>query len=256
MRRMLPIAIGWTARIGGWALLLGLASYAVANHRGMGIRGQVARLAIPSEQDDALAVLLRIAGLDGVPTFELNPGLKLHYWRPFTTLAPVPCHVPLDVIGRRMPGVSELFIVFNADGQLAGAPVKWTPLFRYPEYAGHFVVSIVDETGPTFLITGEYRRAPVTTGAAPKTEIHYRIYRLEREESPSVLTIMFTYSPKGGMYLRAEPDRHDRTAIQLVTWGTTGQPAGTTVATFVWDSERERFIEPPPDPQGRWRVVD
>ena len=77
MRRMLPIAIGWTARIGGWALLLGLASYAVANHRGMGIRGQVARLAIPSEQDDALAVLLRIAGLDGVPTFELNPGLKL-----------------------------------------------------------------------------------------------------------------------------------------------------------------------------------
>ena len=256
MRRILPVAIGWTARIGGWALLLGLASFTVANHQGMGVRGQVARLNIRSERDDALDGLLRRAGLDGAENLVLRPTSLWSYWRPFATLVPAPCHVTVSPIGTPIPGVTELIIVFNTDGELAGAPVKWVQLSPRPEYAGHFVGSPVEETDPTFLVIGEYRRVPVTAGAATRFEVYYRVYRLNREESPSVLTVVFTYNPKGWMYLEAERDRHDRTAVELVTYATMRHSARTVVATFVWDSERERFIEPPPDPQGRWRVVD
>lgn len=256
MRRMLPIAIGWSARIGGWALLLGLVGYTVANHRGMAVRGQIARLNMPSERDDAFAGLLRRAGLDGTENLVLNSRLLVSNWRPFAALVPAPCHVPVSVTGTDMSGVSELFVIFTADGKLAGAPVKWVQPSPRPEYAGHFVASPVDETDPTFLVIGEYWRVPVTTGAATRFEVYYRVYRLNREESPSVLTVVFTYNPKGWMYLEAEPDRHDRTAVELVTYATKTHSARTVIATFVWDSEHERFIEPPSDPQGRWRVVD
>lgn len=256
MMRMLPVAIGWTARIGGWALLLGLASFTVANHQGMGVRGQVARLNMPSERDDALDGLLRRAGLDGAENLVLNSRLLLSYWRPFATLVPAPCHVPVSVTGTGMSDVSELIIVFNTDGDLAGAPVKWEHPGLGRGYAGHFVGPLVDETDPTFLVIGEFRRAQATAGTARKTEVYYQVYRLNREESPSVLTIVFTRMPKAWMYLEAERDRRDRTAVELVTYARTMQSERTVVATFVWDSEHERFIEPPPDPLGRWRVVD
>ena len=260
MRRPLPIAIGWTARVGGWAFFLGLAIYVLVNHQGMGVRGQIARLMIPSERDDALAVLLRRAGLDGVQGLIWDPGFwKSYYWAPFTTMVPTPSYLCLDATGSAMPGVSELLVFFDADGELAGAPVKWKHLFPLPEEFGQCVVQFVDTTDPKFLIMRDDRALPPTTSGAPYTyEFYYRIYRLSREESPSVLTIIVPYNASAAVVLsmQVEPDRHERTTLQLVPYGTAVKTVGTAIATFVWDSEHQRFIEPPPDPQGRWRVVE
>ena len=263
VRRMLPIALGWTARVGGWGLLLGLITYSIANHQGMEVRGQVARLRMPSERDDALGVLLHRADLDDVPNPELNAvsyfiGL---YSSPFMTLVRRPCHFSVNTNGTDMPGVSELFVVFDADGKLAGAPVEWTPSVASPDNVSPRVVQIVDESDSSFLILSEWRRLPTEAGVASITvEVYYHIYRLKPAESPSVLTIMVTRmipdSPEGTMLLGVVSDRQGRIAAELLVYGGTGEPVRTAVATFVWDSERERFIEPPPDPQGRWRVVD
>ena len=257
MRRRLTIAIGWTARVGGWAFFLGLAIYVLVNHQGMGVRGQIARLELPSEREDALAVLLRRAALEGVPNLGWDSGYWSPRWTPFPTLLPEPRQLLLDAWGPGMKDVSKLFVVFDADGELAGAPVKWKHLFSRPEEAGYYVEPIVNATDPEFLIVREYRDLPVTVGVAPNTyEVYFRIYRLNREASPCVLTIVHTTTGAAGLFLQAEPDRHDRTVLQLVPYGTAVKTVGTAIATFVWDSEHQRFIEPPPDPQGRWRVVE
>jgi hypothetical protein len=262
MRRALLSVVAWTARVGGWALVLALLTYVAWKHEGLGVRGQMIRLTLPSERARALRALLQQAGIHAPPEqFEANPlvidylfaGPEIVLRRRSSVL-----HLSRRVTVDDPP--TQLRVCFDSDGRLAGAPVELTGISSLVYF--HFAGSLILEMGSLrFLPVWEALRSSTSTPASGPVsqDLALHVFQLGFPASVEVLTIRCTVGARQFPVFVVDWDDAGNAVLNLVlkTYTTpTAAPSVQTLASFTWAETRGRFVGPQRDPQGRWEVLE
>lgn len=257
MNRIVPALIAWTARVVGWAGLLGLGAYLICNFQGITVRGQIARTWLRFEGHDAMHRLLEHAGLEHLhDMFGSVEARGMRYYDPLLILARDPA--VLVVYGKSANSQRqevEIYIVFDRDGVLVGTPIIVRRDAASRRFGGP--TQIIEADSAHWLVCYEYTAAATTqpTSAPTTREFISHVYRLVDGESVEVFAI--AYDCPRSQWPRFHARRHrDRTValdLQVIPAGGPWNPAA--VATFVWDETLGRFVGPQHDPQGRWEVL-
>ena len=125
MNRIVPALIAWTARVVGWAGLLGLGDYLICNYQGITVRGQIARTCLRFEGHDAMHRLLEHAGLEHLhDMFGSVEARGMRYYDPLLILARDPA--VLVLYGKSASSQRQdvqVYLVFSRDGALVGTPI-------------------------------------------------------------------------------------------------------------------------------------
>jgi len=146
-----------------------------------------------------------------------------------------------------------VYIVFDRNGALVGAPIVWR---SDPDRSSRAWLSqTIEGATSCFMVLSEFTAVATTQPAATPTtgKVVFHVYRLARSESVEVFAIHCDWAVNQWPWLEATR-RDDRVTLHLKV-----SPAGKsnlqTVATFVWDESLGRFVGPQHDPQGRWEVI-
>lgn len=249
--------ISVSARILGWAYLLGLAGLVTLNHEGAAVRGQIARLRLASEKDDALACLLarhQLAGklthLRAITRRPRDPEL------PDPVLAPTPVilHLNGENLSRRRV---EAFIPFDRKGRVIGNPLlmpadSLLADVCFPPYCW--------SAGPLRLLVLTTWEKSYRKARARELQFVYHAFRLGTPTSNKVLAVKFATLPGMSPPLRLGEDASGRPVLDVVVYTnrTTTTPAALSPqsgARFTWDDASGRFVGQERDPNGMWEVI-
>ena len=261
MMKRLPNLIAWSVRLVGWVGLVSLFAYITWNREGIGVRGQLARLSLPTEREAALQNLVLRAGLTD-RHYQLAPDVARFDYG-FSGPMPVLRKRPSVLRLAARPsdgGFEDIYVCFDRDGQVAGAPIVLAP---NPASGRFAVVPQSAQVGSSCFVTlcevGQMATTmPGTAPAAPN--LIYHTYRMGFPESLEVLTVRPTPAPNEWVALTVDQDDLGCALVNLVmyTWSRPGISLTTSaenVATFRWDDDQGRFVGPDHDPQGRWEVI-
>ena|GEM_PF-4653368 len=253
--KRLPNLIAWSARLVGWIGLVSLFAYITWNREGIGVRGQLARLSLPTEREAALRNLLVRAGLtDG--HYQLAPDAA-RYGYGFSGPMPVLQKRPSMLRLTARPsdrGFEDVYVCFDRNGRVAGAP-----LVLAPDPAPVRFVPQCAQAGSSCFVTLCEVAQTTTTGLAARN-LTYHTYHMGFPKSLEVLTVTLTPTPSQSANLVVDQDDSGCALVNLVmyTWSRPGISLTTSaenVATFRWDDDQGRFVGPDHDPQGRWEVI-